>query len=302
MITRSQKMQSPKLKQRDIKDFLNSPLKLEDYKIVTTKWINTESNDIKSKTSRVKGVAKSKGKSKRNKTNTASPQQIKNRTSLDKWIEMNDKSINLPRIESHCENDKKSSVKGKKKKKLPRSDSFEKYGMVLPSLKEILKNAEELKRETAALEEFDKMYNETDITLSDELKQLLDVENSPGKNGRELLDCKDLCLSDLDKYFADHVVHIRDIFNEVVYSERHETYKNVAMRGKLVYNTSMVVFTHDQIGHLVKLLEIELDPERGNTEYLFKVLLPELCLRIFMSKYDMTQEEAVDYLEWRPAD
>lgn len=190
----------------------------------------------------------------------------------------------------------KISQRPKKENKL-----YKKYGVVLPTVEELLKEKEDLENYKNQLEQFDSI-NQLRLELST-YKENLQTEPV---HSEHILDCKHLSLQIILKYLKKNLKHLQDIMYKRVYNERHERFNNkykqtlTPSTSDLTYNTSMIVFTYDQIEFMIEKLKKYLDPEDQLTQYFFQVLLPELCLKIFMQTHNMSFEEAVIYLDKRP--
>nr|XP_023019572.1 uncharacterized protein LOC111508340 [Leptinotarsa decemlineata] len=232
-------------------------------------------------------------------------------TSLDSYL---NKTPNIQR-KSSC-NSKKTmnrtdssdscdlpTFKPMKKSKINKKDkeSFIKYGVSIPTIDEILKDQKDLQNYKTQVESFKPMCDK-----SFELPFCVKNLNTSPVVDTLVLDCKGLSLKDVTKCFRSNVGYISDIFHGRVYNERHDRYNNINTKvftlttKDLSYNTSMIVFTFKQIEHMLSLLGKEFDTKDNKTHYFFQVLLPELCLKIFMDTHGMSREEAVLYLDERP--
>ncbi|KAJ8918901.1 hypothetical protein NQ315_016803 [Exocentrus adspersus] len=235
--------------------------------------------------------------------------QVKNKPSKDsvrnyfksKRPDESSSTPKFPRSESNesCELPSFVKTKKSKKKKKP-SDSFEKYGMVVPSVEEILKEQKDLAQYQNQIESFATVDDQTfELPFS-----LDDLKNEDAVIDDNILGCKHLTPDDISKAFNDNLEYASDIFHGRKYSERHEKFydaKNYTTTVKdLCYSTSTIVFSFEQKEQLVSMLKKEFDPSNRGTAYFFQVLLPELCLKIFMDTHGMTKDEAVRYLDTRP--
>ncbi|KAK9884826.1 hypothetical protein WA026_009053 [Henosepilachna vigintioctopunctata] len=197
-------------------------------------------------------------------------------------------------------NSAQNNAKVKRKHNLHKNDSFEEYGLLLPSYEKILGNKVIMENEARALDTYEELYADLDITLPNELKDMLNLNDTPGTS--DLLDCKSLSIEELSNCFYENLNYIRNILEGNVYSERHKKFIDGDPTFDFTYSISTVIYTEEQQDHLLMLLEKNFDPEAENTQYFFKVLLPELCLKIFMDLHNKTFEEAVKYLEWMPVE
>lgn len=180
-----------------------------------------------------------------------------------------------------------------------RSQLYKKYGVRIPTVREVLQEQKELKEYKKILENIQDM-NETNLNIS------FSPVKSPRKRREKILDCKDLSEEKLLKSIRTNLKYLSDIINEQVFNERHRKYyakhKTNLTCGinSLKYNSSTIVFTYGQIEFMLIKLRKYLDPEDKLTEYFLQVLLPELCLKIFMATHKMSYEQAVVYLDSRP--
>ncbi|KAK9869534.1 hypothetical protein WA026_003290 [Henosepilachna vigintioctopunctata] len=290
------KITTPKMKQTTLNKFFSPPTdQLGRCKIEQGSWLNTKNYVPYSKESFSKKKSLNK---KNNKSLKKSKNVTGNTESAEYW-----KGLQAAFPTCGQSSSDKLNIDTKKKKTdnilLTRSESFETYGMVLPTADKIIENINKIRKEAKALDDYEQLYIEED-SISEVPNDLGIINTSPIKDS--LLDCKHLSLKKLKWYFENNLDYIKDIKNGVQSSRRHEIYQHLSERNKLTYNTSTIVFSSDQIEYLLSKLEISIDPYGVNTEYIMMVLLPELCLRIFMDVHKITFDEAVEYLEWRPVD
>lgn len=297
------------MKQRSIAEYIKSPADpMKDYKIQSTDWL-TKSSPVSKRIRSKKNSTRAKSKSKtKNKTCETPVQNCTTEVNspLEKWIQRKRSDSPWDRFkelakhnqtQQNAKNDTNTS-KPKKKLKFCRNDSFEKYGVVLPTVDQILNNMDTIRKEGKILDEYDKLYCESDIAIPTSLKTISD---SPEKT-IPLLSCEHLSQFELDKYVIKYLDYLKDISKGVEYSQRHETYNKHNSKSKLTFSFSMIVYKESQLEYLTERIEELLDPEGKRTEYLFMVILPELCLKIFMNEFEMSKTEAVDYLNRRPVD
>lgn len=178
---------------------------------------------------------------------------------------------------------------------------FEKYGIMLPTVEEVLQEKRELEDYKNQLNAF-QVINEADIQISFALKKSETCSNKPEK----ILDCKDLTLKTISKAVRKNLEYLKNIMYERVYNERHKKFSDknkkycTVSTEDLTYNNSMILFSYEQIECMLTKLQKYLDPEDKLTKYFFQVLLPELCIQIFMEAHNMSYEEALIYLDTRP--
>lgn len=178
------------------------------------------------------------------------------------------------------------------------TESFKKYGVIVPSLDEIVAAQQEFSNYKTRVAEAQTLREPTFKMLSSPQKSNLSED--------KLLDCKHLTIEEVTKYFKNNLPLLRDIINGKKYCDRHRRYfdkKNkldVLTTRDLTYSISTIVFNFEQVDHMITLMRNEFDPDDHKTSYFFKVLVPELCLKIFMEVYNMNKREATTYLENRP--
>lgn len=210
-------------------------------------------------------------------------------------------SVKKMKEDGTVENSKIMDIKNKKcskNKSLVKNNSFETYGVLMPSTSEIMRekeDLEDLKRELDGLGEIE------DIPL--DLSFSLDVSQEKAKE--TVLGCAHLTNKQLRKYFKKNKSYLANIITGEQCSERHDRFYNYKTSydltpRDLTYNTSTILFTYDQQEYLMCLLCDEFDKENKLTQYFFKVLLPEFCTKIFMDVHKMKYDDAVKYLDTRP--
>ncbi|KAK5639046.1 hypothetical protein RI129_011538 [Pyrocoelia pectoralis] len=133
--------------------------------------------------------------------------------------------------------------------------------------------------------------------------------DEPKPTAIPMLDCKHITKEELEMQLEKHYQFVHDIFHAISKSERHEKYKDrkyhsmSSSQDSLTYNTSMITFSYEQKEIMLSYLYKKFDNNEFHTQtdYFFKVLLPELCTKIFMDIHNMSKDEAVAYLDRRPA-
>ncbi|KAL1490721.1 hypothetical protein ABEB36_013370 [Hypothenemus hampei] len=210
----------------------------------------------------------------------------------------NEKVTKNPKVKCDVSNSDDLPLFRKKLKIHERSESFKKYGVKVPSIDEILDEKNKLVDYKKKVEE---------ALLIEEPS--FSVAFTPKKTPKEpLLDCKNLSLPEITTYFTNNISYLSDIIKGIQDSDRHRLYYNKNNETKrssmkdLTINTSTIVFTFDQLDHILNLMRDEFDPKGTNTQYFFQVLLPELCLKIFMKEHKMTKSRAIKYLDQRPVE
>lgn len=173
------------------------------------------------------------------------------------------------------------------------SGSFQKYGVILPTYEEALLHKQKLEEMKRAIADFD-VSNDSISDFELEVEEPKPIE---------ILDCKHLSDERLEEELKLNHQYLYDIVNGIRKSKRHDKFMNAMYKtgtktDDLTHNTSMITFTFEQKRLLLKYLSKNFG---DNTQYFFKVLLPELCTKIFMDTHNMTYSEAVSYLNSRPA-
>lgn len=175
-----------------------------------------------------------------------------------------------------------------------------KYGVRIPTIETIL-------RENREIDEFKASMAKLNLAkytpAPDYLEEVLEFERN--LCAKENLDCKHMSDEDLIRAFKRNFQYAHDIFYGIQPSERHDRYHskrvftNTFSEKDLTYNTVTITFTYPQKKLLINLLK-EKFSDRDYSEYFFKVLLPELCLKIFMDEHKMDKQQALAYLDRRP--
>ncbi|KAF5300178.1 hypothetical protein FQA39_LY11212 [Lamprigera yunnana] len=167
-----------------------------------------------------------------------------------------------------------------------------KYGTRVPSIKYIMeykKNFEEEKRQMEELRKGVNFMTEEELidfsSICEELKPLT-----------ETLNCKHLTISDLKKALKQNDKFLYDIYYGISYCERHELFYKNCVASRLSSNVSMIAFTYPQLKVFLNFFDKKFDNSLGKISYYFQVLLPELCIKVFMDTHKMTYEEAFEYL------
>lgn len=173
---------------------------------------------------------------------------------------------------------------------------YMKYGVKVPSFKSIMKQWKETEEYKKSLEN-NKLEPITEITTYKDY-----INNNEIKPKTKVLDCKHLTLKQIRKAVSRNMTYIKKILTGEIHSERQLTYCKEQQRNKdlivdLRHDISTVTFTDKQIRIMLKMLDRQFEEK---AEYYLIVLLPELCLKIFMDVHNMNYEEAVEYLEKRP--
>lgn len=116
------------------------------------------------------------------------------------------------------------------------------------------------------------------------------------------LDCKHLSFEQLKASFKSHKDLLRDIFIGARYNKSHELFETMGRQQKANVNAgaTFLTLTQEQIDYLLDLLKAEFDPKTNRLLYFFQVLLPHLCLLIFMDEHKMSEKEAKLYFDKMP--
>ncbi|KAK4877354.1 hypothetical protein RN001_009860 [Aquatica leii] len=180
-------------------------------------------------------------------------------------------------------------------------DSFAKYGVKVPTLDDIINHQKKLERLEKIAAEFELM--------DDYIEPPMEFHVIEPKKSVKILGCKHLTDDQLKVIFQQNYQYLYDIHHGISFCERYirfqkEDYRNNFTVKDLKYNTSMITFKLDQILLLVDLLFEKFDDGKYGSamQYFFKVLLPELCKKIFMDTHNMTDNEATVYLDNRPVE
>lgn len=174
-----------------------------------------------------------------------------------------------------------------------------KHDVVMPSYEKIMadiKKYDEHKAMIMKLEKFDEsIFNKpipNDCLLPNKVSNL------------KALDCKHLSFEQLKASFHSHKDLLWEIFTGTRYHKSHELFEMMGHRHKANVNAgaTFLALTQEQIDYLMDQLRAEFDPENNKLLYFFQVLLPHLCLLIFMDEHEMSEEEANLYFDKMPID
>ncbi|KAH1022328.1 hypothetical protein HUJ04_011749 [Dendroctonus ponderosae] len=182
------------------------------------------------------------------------------------------------------------------KRNTDQSEAFKRYGVIVPSIEEMLAEKNNLVSYRQHVEEAQKIDEPTFVWPSLPKREQF---------CEPMLDCKSLTLDELTEQFNLNVSFLAGISGGKTYSDRHQRYHNsnqwqhkFTLRD-LTYNTSTIVFSFEQVDHLATLIDGGFPDQ---SKYVFQVLLPELCLKIFMNQHDMSKLQAKKYLDMRPVE
>lgn len=209
----------------------------------------------------------------------------------------NPRKKTLKRFNSDISDELPTFRKAAPNKRPKQTEEFKKYGVIVPSIDEIMADQKHLSSYKIQVEEAQTLKEPT-----------FKMPSSPekGKDDEVYLDCKHLTLEDISEQFKKNILDLSNIMKGQTPSDRHRRYYdkknhvNKFTEKDLTYSTSTIVFTFEQLDHMITLMQEEFDPEGDRTCYFFKVLLPELCLKIFMDIHHMNKREANGYLNNRP--
>ncbi|XP_052276261.1 uncharacterized protein LOC127875320 isoform X2 [Dreissena polymorpha] len=125
-----------------------------------------------------------------------------------------------------------------------------------------------------------RIKNEADVTLRDEVKQISHIEN--------------LKEDHLQYMVRNNEVYLRQIFEGKVHCGRHEAYKKGGIsRQDLNYNSRIARFTDEQVEAVMETLQALFCKRHTKyLDYLIKVLLPEVLVKIHMDIHKTNHEES----------
>lgn len=188
------------------------------------------------------------------------------------------------------------SVKGQAPCKRPKKiKACKTYGVLVPSIDEIIADQKCFSKYKIQVEKAQALE-----------APIMKMPNIPMKYKDEetYLDCKHLTLEDINEQFKKNLSFLSGILKGHTPSDRHQQYNDKMNRihkfTNLTFSTSTIVFGFEQLDLIISLLHEEFDPLYKKTCYIFKVLLPELCLKIFMDIHNMNKTDAISYLDKRP--
>lgn len=250
----------------------------------STKNEDVDENEFSSQENAIHNSSLIKKDSSKNDKVKLSSEENKMRTSV-KEIRKNEKSKREPKKEplnNNLEAENKNNVKLKRKNK---------GGIRIPTAAEIQKERDDIERCL-------KMIKEVESIKQTPTEELFKVDDSSDEE-IELIDCKHLTIPQLDLYYNKYKQLMEDIINGTEKSDRHNRYyDNKYDKRSITFNFSTYVFDFTQLHHLLNLMEKELSSK--DETYIFHVLLPEICLKIFMDEHEMSKEAATVYLNKRP--
>ncbi|KAF2905099.1 hypothetical protein ILUMI_01083 [Ignelater luminosus] len=296
---------SPRYKQLTMSNYSSgqSSPKEKAFEMPSVHSRNKKSNSVKKGVSSKKKGANDKD-CKRNLTKiTGWLSKDTKKSKVNQQTEDVENKANKEQITTTSKNSEKTKFPEEKdsKKTFKRntSGSFAKYGLHIPSFEDIIESQKKYDNHQQYLDKLDEMnYSQESLELN--------IDEPCGTT--VTLNCKHLTNEEIRKAFEQNKGYIYNIFNGSTYSERHERFQKENPKDQfttkdLKYNTSMLVFTYEQKEELLSYLYKYFDSDSGlgsNNQYFFKVLLPELCLKIFMDVYNMNYDEANEYLEKMP--
>lgn len=182
----------------------------------------------------------------------------------------------------------------KPSKKRTLNSSYLRYGIRVPSFETIMKECEKTDKYAKSLKE-NKLEDYIEVCGCKNIAKV--------KKKEKILDCKHLTLKEIGKAVKRSLAHISRIQSGEVYSARHSAFCNwnqhddFNINNDLRCDTSTIAFSDEQIRVMLKMLEKEFGDK---IHYFLMVLLPELCLKIFMEVHNMSHDDAVHYLQERP--
>lgn len=179
-----------------------------------------------------------------------------------------------------------SKVDEKVAKQTQKTELFLKYGVHMPTYEDILKNQEKWKLYKQNLENIFQDNFEVPVHKSKNYEYEENI-NKPV----EVLGCTHLTKHQLKSAVCNNLDYLMEISDDS------------RLNWKQDQNASLAAFDREQKLIIAKYIQKKMyNKALYNSQNVFKVLLPELCLKIFMDEHNMTQEEAKNYLEQRPID
>ncbi|XP_066253856.1 uncharacterized protein [Euwallacea similis] len=192
----------------------------------------------------------------------------------------------------------------RKKQKLTKT--FEKYGVIVPSLEEILVEQEQIREYKEQVQRAMKLkkLNFTALTILTNVRRSERISDQVSK--AIPLDCKHLALEKITWYFNKYMP-VRKIINRKFTSRRQKQYyfkKNgISQNGPyldLEYSSTSMVFTFEQVDHMANLMKNRFESENINIQYLCQILISELCFKIFMDVHNMDRQQAKTFFDKCP--
>ncbi|KAF5287761.1 hypothetical protein FQA39_LY15697 [Lamprigera yunnana] len=167
-----------------------------------------------------------------------------------------------------------------------------KYGAKVPSIKYIMEYKKNFEEEQRQIEELRKGV---DFTIEEEPINLSSIYEAP-KPRAEVLNCKHLTSRDLKETLKQNYKFLYDIYHGISYCRRHQLFYENGSTSHLSNNVSMIAFTYPQLKVFLNFFDNKFDNSLDKISYYFQVLLPEVCMKVFMDTHRMTHQEALEYL------
>lgn len=189
-----------------------------------------------------------------------------------------------------------------KKPSKKRKTAVKKRKNVKPVWQQLLHDAKELEEYKIKVAKARELVAEDDCEEDNWLP--FTVKKKSIQPAPPILDCKQLTLEEIKKYFEKNICLLMNIMSGEHYCKRHSDFKQKHLQNLdyLTVSFSMIAFSFEQVHKMANLMSECFDPENKKDEYFFKVLIPELCLKIFADVHNMSEEEAADYLKNRRSD
>ena len=110
----------------------------------------------------------------------------------------------------------------------------------------------------------------------------------------------------LQQMFSDNLQYLRDIDVGLIYSWRHDTfYKSYGARQNLLYNSWLHSITDEQLEwtrrELAKVWMETKEKESKNRDYVWKVLLPECVIKLYVDFFGISKENVEKLLSETPS-
>lgn len=117
------------------------------------------------------------------------------------------------------------------------------------------------------------------------------------------LDCLHITEQQVRQGVLNNIDYLRQVNSGEVWNKRHDAFFNAHLNGHIMLEVSQLInveistcifsFANDKINLMLKMLHDEF----GNQAlYNFMVLLPEVCIRIFMDVHGMSYGEVTAYI------
>ena len=110
---------------------------------------------------------------------------------------------------------------------------------------------------------------------------------------------------ELRKFFKDNLQYLKDIQSGIIDSSRHKAYRKSARSRHALYYTMLTDPLSDEqldwaLEELSKVWMRTSKEQMDNNDYIWKVLLAEFIIKVYMDKFDMDKNQAEQCISETP--